>query len=233
MVGLLSFGTQATAASDITDRRYQYSYFTNGDFQQDGDDKQFMFYEYLPSGLSWDTLNQMTVNAVSEGTRCNYRVFGYRSGGGGTLVYDSGDGGEFGVAIDITGANFDYFNVILSVPDGAVGNIDSCYIVYAWGELVQLPTTPPELIDSAAAIESGINGTATETLPQNITTVTYTTMSFSDRDIQIYSTSFGTGWQWVTVAFDRLYRHSTDRIANFIAIFLILAPVAYILTKGW
>lgn len=157
-------------AASLTDNRYRYSYFTNGDFVQDGLDKHFVFYEYLPDGLSWDTLNQMVVNITADGVRCDYRVFGYRSGGGGTLVYDSGGRGQFGQAIDITGANFDYYNVIVSAYDDTgtqiqVGTIDSAYIIFAYGELVQLPTTPPELVEHAASIDDAINGGIDEQVP--------------------------------------------------------------------
>lgn len=238
MVVLSSSEEQATAASDITDRRYQYSYYTNGDFQQDGDNKQFMFYEYLPSGLTWDSLNQMTVNAVAEGTRCKYRVLGYKSGGGGTLCYDSGFKGEFGIAIDITGANFDYFNVILSVYDDSgqqynIGNIDSCYIVYAWGELVQLPTTPPALVDSAEAIESGINGTATETLPTVLTTVTYTTIAIDKDSAAADINYFGAGWQIVQYTFGFMYDRAASWTTYFLTAMMFVALLSYVLSKGW
>lgn len=242
MAVLSSSEDQATAASDITDKRYQYSYFTNGDFSQDGDNKQFMFYEYLPSGLSWDTLNQMTVNAVAEGTRCKYRVLGYKSGGGGSLCYDSGWNGEFGIAIDITGANFDYFNVILSVYDDSgqqytIGNIDSCYIVYAWGELVQLPTTPPALVDGVQSIEEGINGTATVTRSPSIVTtvtVTYDTSDLPDADGVIGEVQqFGAGFQIVQYTFGWLFYSADFRIRLFIEISMSLAIISYVLSKGW
>ena len=142
---------KSSAASELTDNRYSFTYFVNGDFVQNGLDKSLMFYEYLPSGLSWDTLNSMVANFTADGVRCEYRIFGYKSGGGGTLVFDSGGGGKYGQAIDITGANFDYFNILLSAYDKEgnqieVGNIDSGYIVWGYGELVQLPTTPPSLL---------------------------------------------------------------------------------------
>lgn len=230
-----------SSAASVTDKRYQYTYFTNGDFQQDGDNKQFMFYEYLPANLSWDTLNQMTVNAVAEGTRCNYRVLGYRSGGGGTLVFDSGWLGQYGVAIDITGANFDYYNVILSLPTdfdentpATVGNIDSCYIIFAWGELVQLPTTPPELINGVDAIESGINGTATETLPTVVSTATFTTMVLDDpNSITNSSQQFSAGWNIIQTTFKWIYSQSDIRFTIFIAMMMTLAVVSYIFSKGW
>ena len=52
----------------------------------------------------------MTCNVTAGGLRCHYRVLGYRSGGGGTLIFDSGWGGQYGQAIDIQGAGFDYYN---------------------------------------------------------------------------------------------------------------------------
>lgn len=161
---------KSTAASELTDSRYSFTYFVNGDFVQNGLDKSLMFYEYLPSGLSWDTLNSMVANFTADGVRCEYRVFGYKSGGGGTLVFDSGGGGKYGQAIDITGAGFDYFNILLSAYDKdgnqiEVGNIDSGYIVWGYGELVQLPTTPPELVDDVDSINEGINGGEESTLP--------------------------------------------------------------------
>lgn len=116
----------------------------------------------------------MVVNITAGGVRCDYRVFGYRSGGGGTLVFDSGGRGQFGQAIDITGAGFDYYNVIVSAYDDTgtqiqVGTIDSAYIIFAYGELVQLPTTPPELVEHAASIDEGINGGQVSTLPTDDT----------------------------------------------------------------
>lgn len=161
---------KSSAASELTDKRYSFTYFVDGDFIQNGLDKSLMFYENLPSELSWDTLNSMVANFTADGVRLEYRIFGYKSGGGGTLVFDSGGGGKYGQAIDITGANFDYFNLLLSAYDKdgnqqQVGYIDSGYIVWGYGELVQLPTTPPELVDDVDSINEGINGGEESTLP--------------------------------------------------------------------
>jgi hypothetical protein len=201
-----------------------------------------MFYEYLPDGLSWDTLNSMVANFTADGVRCQYRIFGYRSGGGGTLIFDSGGGGMYGQSIDITGAGFDYYNILLSAfdKDGtqiAVGNIDSGYVIFSWGELVQLPTTPPELIDGVQSIEEGINGTATVTRPPSIvTTVTVTTddVGLPDHNgVNADIMQFGAGFHIVQYTFGWLFYRSEMRLKLFVEICMGLAVVSYVLSKGW
>lgn len=239
LIALVS-SLRSNAASEITDKRYQYTYFTDGDFRTDGLDKSLMFYEYLPSGLSWDTLSGMVANFTADGVRCQYRIFGYKSGGGGTLVFDSGGGGMYGQAIDITGAGFDYYNILLSAydKDGTqiqVGNIDSGYVIFSWGELVQLPTTPPELVDAAESAAEGINGTATIPLPPSAVTTSTVTVDFSDLDTPADVTSelweFGSAFNVMCTIFNYLLYSAEIRIRIAIGVCMTLCIVSYILTK--
>lgn len=224
----------SSATSEITDNRYQYVYYTNGDFQTDGLHKQFMFYEYLPSGLSWDTLTQMTCNVTAGGLRCNYRVLGYRSGGGGTLIFDSGWGGQYGQAIDIQGAGFDYYNIILSCVDDTgqevqVGNIDSAYVVFAYGELVQLPTTPPELVDGVQSIDDAINGGTEE----NVDSYSDSLPNINNSDIpsSISTSTFTTYFAFIGYIWSRL--RSVGAWNAVITFAISCAIIGYVIYKGW
>lgn len=238
LIGLAS-SLKSNAANEITDKRYKYTYFTDGDFQQMGLDKQLMFYEYLPDNLSWDTLQQMVANFTADGVRLEYRILGYKSGGGGTLVFDSGDNGSFGQAVDIQGANFDYYNIYLSAfdEDGVqqqVGHIDSGYVIFSWGELVQLPTTPPELVDGVQSIEEGINGTVTVTRPpSNITTAT---IPYNQDPDDIATDLNDAAWNSFLViqrCFHYLFYDSIMQIRALMFACIALTVIGFILSKGW
>lgn len=239
LIGVAS-SFKSKAASEITDKRYRYTYFTDGDFRQDGLDKSLMFYEYLPNELSWDTLNSMVANFTADGVRCKYRIFGYKSGGGGTLVFDSGGGGTYGQAIDITGAGFDYYNILLSAFDDdgnqiAVGNIDSGYVIFSWGELVQLPTTPPELVDGVQSIEEGINGTVTVTrAPSSVTTVPTSTVDINADDAaEDIMTAAPSGFVLISHIFSWFITETPLQVQAAMYAFLALALIGFILEKGW
>lgn len=239
LIGVVS-SLRSNAASEITDKRFKYTYFTDGDFRTDGLDKSLMFYEYLPSGLSWDTLSSMVANFTADGVRCQYRIFGYKSGGGGTLVFDSGGGGMYGQAIDITGAGFDYYNILLSAfdKDGnqiQVGTIDSGYVIFSWGELVQLPTTPPELVDGVQSIEEGINGTATVTRPpSSVTTVPTSTVDINAEDTASdVMTAASSGLVLISNVFAWFVTVPPIQIRAAIFAFLGLALIGFVLEKGW
>lgn len=230
---------KSSAASEITDKRYKYTYFTDGDFQQMGLDKQLMFYEYLPDGLSWDTLQQMVANFTADGVRLEYRILGYKSGGGGTLVFDSGDKGTFGQAVDIQGANFDYYNIYLSAfdEDGVqqqVGHIDSGYIIFSWGELVQLPTTPPELVDGVQSIEEGINGTATVTRPPSSVTVTTVRIDV-DAQSAVDNAAAGAlhGFAVIGGIWQKFTSFPWASMRGAFVAAISFAIIGYILSKGW
>lgn len=159
-------------AASITESGSYAFYQSNGDFGSDGGDgKQYLFYKYMSDfdSFTWDNLNYMTVNAVSDGVRLKYRITGFRSGGGGTMVFDSG-WSQYAVATEVKGANFDYYLLELRAydTDGVqipLRTIDSVVTYFGYGVSVQLPTTPPELVDSAQNIESAIVGGEVETLP--------------------------------------------------------------------
>lgn len=238
LIGVVS-SLKSSAANEITDKRYKYTYFTNGDFVQNGLDKSLTFYEYLPDDLSWDTLNSMVANFTADGVRCQYRIFGYRSGGGGTLVFDSGGGGMYGQAIDITGAGFDYYNILLSAfdTDGTqiqVGNIDSGYVIFSWGELVQLPTTPPELVDGVQSIEEGINGTATVTRPPSSVTVTTVRIDV-DAQSAVDNAAAGAlhGFAVIGGIWQKFTSFPWASMRGAFAAAISFAIIGYILSKGW
>lgn len=238
LIGVVS-SLKSSAASEITDKRYRYTYFTDGDFRQEGLDKSLMFYEYLPDGLSWDTLNSMVANFTADGVRCQFRIFGYRSGGGGTLIFDSGGGGMYGQAIDITGAGFDYYNILLSAFDKEgtqiqVGNIDSGYVIFSWGELVQLPTTPPELVNGVQSIEEGINGTVTVTLPPS--DITTATVSYDQDPDDIATDLNDASWNGFLIiqrCFHYLFYDSVMQVRAVLFACIALAIIGFILSKGW
>lgn len=153
-----------------------YTYYqSDGDFGSDGGDgKQFKFYKYMSdfSAFDWNNLNHMYVVAVSDSHKLYYRITGYRSGGGGTLMFDSGWTAP-NTSVDCRGANFDYYLIELRRYDDGltgeqtqVGYLDTIYTSFSYGTEVQLPTTPPEIVTGIQSIEEAINGGEDETLPQ-------------------------------------------------------------------
>jgi len=163
-------GLRASAASEFSEGKSYPFYQINGDFASDGGDgKQLIYYKYISDFediFDWSNLQYMTVNAVSNGHRLRPRILGYRNG---EQVFDSGLG-NYAVAFNVQGANFDYYLLILAQYDDnnqqvPIGDIDTCCTYFGYSQQVQLPTTPNELVEGVQGIESAIIGGEVETLP--------------------------------------------------------------------
>lgn len=163
-------GLRASAASEFSEGKSYPFYQINGDFASDGGDgKQLIYYKYISDfegTFDWSNLQYITVNAVSDGHRLRPRILGYRNG---EQVFDSGLG-NYAVAFNVQGANFDYYLLILAQYDNndqqvPIGNIDTCCTYFGYSQQVQLPTTPNELVEGVQGIESAITGGEIETLP--------------------------------------------------------------------
>ena len=223
---------ESNAAEPTQNENYAY-YQGDGDFNSDGDlGKQYAFYKYISDfdEFDWSNLRYMTVNAVSDGTRLQYRITGYKSGGGGTLIFDSG-WHMYATAVQVEGAGFDYYLLELREYDEngqqvQIGYIDSIVTYFGYSEVVQLPTTPPELVTGVQDIQSAIVGGEIE----EVTTDTADLPSYNSGDISDTETPSA------ITGFFSLFAYCVSwlfgchpLLSSCLTLFIVLALVGYIL----